>query len=210
MKLIAYTIPCVALFTLSSCQNPADKTADAEVKAAEKVTATASGETYHFLPESTILFTGSKVTGSHSGGFRKFEGHFQIDQGAPTGGSFKIQMESTWADSDKLAEHLKNADFFDVPQYPTSRFEATSFQKGEGDSYQVSGNLTLHGVTKNITFPAMVTSQNETFTISSTFDLNRQDFGISYPGRKDDLIRDEVILKLNLHAAKEKASASSE
>ena len=70
---------------ISSCGNPADTTTDAEVTdAVEKETITTSeGVKYVFTEDSTIGFTGSKVTGSHDGGFKTFTGHFTIADGAP-------------------------------------------------------------------------------------------------------------------------------
>ena len=190
--------------SLSSCKNPADDTTDATVGEAAPIASTSGGTTYTFTPDSTISFVGSKVTASHGGGFKKFAGSFTVLDGNPQGGSFTIDMDSTWADSDKLAQHLKAADFFDVASYPTSEFAVTSFQKESDTAYQVSGNLTLHGVTKNISFPATVKTSDEQITVTAEFDINRNDFGITYEGRKDDLIRDEVIIKFDL-----KAKASS-
>ena len=77
---------------------------------------------------------------------------------------------------------------------------ATNFSKGNESKYELSGNLTLRGITKNITFPTQVTHNDNSVTLKAEFDINRQDFGISYPGKADDLIRDEVIIKLNLVA----------
>ncbi|MCB1134377.1 MAG: YceI family protein, partial [Verrucomicrobiae bacterium] len=67
----------------------------------------------------------------------------------------------------------------------------------------ISGNFTLHGVTKNITVPATVSKDGETIQITSKFDINRKDFGIVYPGKPDDLIRDEVVIELDLTAKPE-------
>ena len=55
-------------------------------------------------------------------------------------------------------------------------------------------------VTKNITFPTQVIHDENSVSLKAEFDINRQDFGISYAGKVDDLIRDEVIIKLNLIA----------
>ncbi|QQL46006.1 YceI family protein [Sulfuriroseicoccus oceanibius] len=192
---------------ISSCGNPADSTADAEVKdAVEKQTTTsAEGVRYVFAPESTIEFTGSKVTGKHDGGFKTFTGHFTIADGQPVGNdhSVSIDMTSTWSDAEKLTGHLKSADFFDVEQFPTSTFDVTGVTKQDDGTYKVAGNFTFHGVTKNITFPATVDQSEDKITISSEFDINRSDFGVTYPGMKDDLIRDEVIIRLNLIATPE-------
>jgi len=192
-----------AVFLLASCENPADKTTDAKVTdAVAAETVTGEGTKYHFTPESQINFTGSKVTGSHSGGFKTFTGHFTIQDGAPVGNDHlvTIDMNSTWSDDDKLTGHLKSADFFDVEKHPEAKFEITSLEKKTEGSWSVSGNFTLHGVTKNITFPATVAMSGETARIDAKFDINRKDFDIVYPGKPDDLIRDEVVIELKLVA----------
>jgi len=112
-----------------------------------------------------------------------------------------IDVNSLWSDAEKLTGHLKSADFFDAEKYPESTFEATSLTKKSDTSYEVSGNFTLHGVTKNITFPATVTQSGDVTKIASKFDINRKDFGIVYAGKTDDLIRDEVVIELALEVA---------
>src|SRR6188472_1009454 len=115
-KLLAIAIATPAIFV--SCENPADKTTDAKVSAAvEKSGTTATaGTKYVFTPASQVNFVGSKVTGSHPGGFKSFTGYFTIKDGAPVGDDHKvvIDMKSTFTDAEKLTGHLKSPDFFDV------------------------------------------------------------------------------------------------
>ena len=207
MKIDILTIPA-ALFALSlaSCENPADKTSDAAVKdKVEKTTDAAAGTKYVFTPDSTVGFVGSKVTGSHNGGFKTFTGHFTVKDGKPVGNDHKvvIDMASTFSDAEKLTGHLKSGDFFDVEKFPQSTFDVTELKAGDNGNYTVAGNFTLHGVTKNITFPATVTQGTDTVTIKAEFDIKRKDFGIVYPGKAEDLIRDEVVIKLDLTAKPE-------
>ncbi|MCP5531605.1 MAG: YceI family protein [Akkermansiaceae bacterium] len=200
---IAILLAPAVLFV--ACENPADATTDAKVsEAVAKTETSSSGTKYVFTPESEIKFIGSKVTGSHNGGFKAFTGHFTIADGAPAGNDHKvvIDMSSTWSDDEKLTGHLKSADFFDVEKHPESVFDVTSIEKGDS-GYEISGNFTLHGVTKNITVPATVSKDGETIQITSKFDINRKDFGIVYPGKPDDLIRDEVVIELDLTAKPE-------
>ena len=190
-----------------SCDNPADRTTDAQVReAVEKVTVSDSnGIKYVFTDNSRIGFTGSKVTGSHDGGFKKFTGHFHIADGKPVGNDHKvvIDMDSTWSDDDKLTGHLKSEDFFDVGEFPESTFDVTAIEPSGGGKWQVSGNFTLHGVTRNITFPATVSHSGELAKIAAEFDIKRKDFGIVFPGMPDDLIKNEVIIRLELEAGPE-------
>ncbi|MFP6897602.1 MAG: YceI family protein [Roseibacillus sp.] len=193
---------------LVSCNNPADETTDAEVEEAKEknlAVGPAGSAKYVFTGNSTIGFVGSKVTGSHSGGFKKFTGHFTLKDGVPVGNDHKvdIDMTSIWADNDRLAGHLKSADFFDVEKFPTAVFDITKIEKQSGTSYTVTGNLTLHGVTKSVTFPATVSHSDDIAKIEAKFDINRFDWDISFPGKKDDLIRKEVILEFKLEAKTE-------
>lgn len=205
MKTMRNTILAAATLSLVACENPADKTKSATVSDAVAVNSTApaaSGTTYTFAPESEIKFVGSKITGSHSGGFKTFTGDFTIANGTLAGNGQKvvIDMNSIWSDNEKLTGHLKNEDFFNVAKYPKSTFELTSVSAGENNTYQVSGNLTLMETTKNITFPATVTITGTTADIAAKFDINRKDFGVVYAGKPDDLIRDEVVIELKLKA----------
>ncbi|MFT3992645.1 MAG: YceI family protein [Luteolibacter sp.] len=204
-KTIASTaLVLAAPFAFISCENPADKTEKAKVEAAvEKTDAPAVGGTkYVFTENSQVNFIGSKVTGSHSGGFKTFTGHFTLKDGAPVGTDHKvtIDLNSVFSDAEKLTGHLKSADFFDVEKYPQSTFDVTSIAKDSETTYTVSGNLSLHGVTKNISFPASVSQEGDALKITSKFNINRKDFSIVYAGKADDLIRDEVVIELNLEA----------
>ena len=200
--IISSTIAITTLLALTACSDPADQTTDAAVtEAAPIATATATaGSTYQFTPASTIGFVGSKVTGSHDGGFKDFTGYFIIESGNPVAGEFTIVMDSIWSDSENLTGHLKAPDFFDVENHPTAKFEVSAFTKKSETEYELSGNLTLRGTTKNITFPTQVAVDGQSVHVTAEFDINRQDFGVAYPGKKDDLIRDAVIIKFDLMA----------
>jgi polyisoprenoid-binding protein YceI len=99
---------------------------------------------------------------------------------------------------------LKTADFFDVAKYPEANFVSTTIKPGgeNGATHTVTGNLTLHGVTKAITFPATINVTPDVATVDSSFSINRKDFGINYAGAADNLIRDDVVLTLHVRATK--------
>ena len=199
-KAFIFLLASTALATMTSCKNKADATPDAAVSEATTDIHSTEGQTYEISDTSTIGFIGSKVTGSHEGGFKKFDGHFVVKDGLPNAGEVVIHMESTWSDAEKLTGHLKSADFFDVENIPESTFRITALKAKEDKTYELSGNLTLHGVTKNITFPTQISNSDDALMVKAEFDINRKDFGIVYPGKKDDLIRDEVIIKFDLLA----------
>lgn len=197
------TIATVITATLlAGCSDPADKVHKSGTSAPKDATATtAASKTYVVRSESTIGFVGSKVTGSHSGGFKSFEGAVSVADGkvvAPT--EIKIAMASTWSDNEKLTGHLKNADFFDAEKFPTTTFTVTAIEPATDGNSKVTGNLALHGVTNSISFPAKIEVAETSVTVKAEFAINRKDFGINYPGKTDDLIRDNVVIKLDLSA----------
>ena len=89
-----------------------------------------------------------------------------------------------------------------MAQFPTATFRSTEIKK-DGEGHTITGDLTLHGVTKRISFPATVAVTGATLSANAEFSINRQDFGINYPGMRDDLIRDLVVIKLSLNLPRE-------
>jgi polyisoprenoid-binding protein YceI len=198
------------------CSNPADNVPAASVRSATNSSAkAATPETMarYFAfgtNAATISFVGSKVTGKHDGGFRNFTGEFKVEDGhlADTGNKVAIDATSVWADNPRLTGHLKTPDFFNVRQFPTATFETVSIKQSEGNA-TVTGNLTLHGVTKEISFPATIQLDNDAVSVTAEFVLNRFDFDIIYKGMANDLIRKEVVLKLNVKATPGRADFAS-
>jgi polyisoprenoid-binding protein YceI len=185
---------------LTGCSDPADKVAKTTTSDAKEVAKpAAAAKDYVIRAESKIEFVGSKVTGSHNGGFKKFAGKVSAADGKVTAGEVKIDMNSIWSDNDRLTGHLKNADFFDVPNHPTTTFTVTSIA-ANSTNQTVTGNLNLHGVTKSISFPADIQVADDAVTIKAEFAINRRDFNVNYAGKANDLIRDNVVLKLDVKA----------
>ena len=193
----------------SACSDPAADKSKAVTGEAQQVAspaAAAHGQKYLITPQnSKIEFTGSQVTGHHDGSFGDFSG--QIDYaGTPEQShvNIAIKMESLTADAPDLTKHLKTADFFDVAKFPEATFVSTSIKPGgeKGASHTITGNLTMHGVTKAVTFPATISVTPDVATVDSTFSINRKDFGINYAGSADNLIRNDVVLKLPIRATK--------
>jgi polyisoprenoid-binding protein YceI len=144
------------------------------------------------------------VTGQHEGSFKTFSGSVQLVDHAPEQSSVKvdIDMASVEVEPAKLAAHLKSPDFFDVAKYPKASFESTAIKAGgtNGATHTVTGNLTLHGTTRSISFPAKIQVNGDNVRVNAEFAINRKDFGVVYPGMPDDLINDSVLIRLNLGA----------
>lgn len=198
-----------ALAVVSSCANPASDKSKAVTSEAVPVSAASpvvGAQKYLITPEnSKIEFVGSKVTGSHNGSFEKFSGSVDFNGKVETSKvTINIETASVKTDADGLTKHLQTADFFDVAKFPQATFESTEIKPGgdKGATHTVTGNLSLHGVTKSVTFPATIAVEPEAISVNSTFAINRKDFGINYAGGADNLIRDEVVMTLKVRAVK--------
>ncbi|HKQ51148.1 MAG TPA: YceI family protein [Pyrinomonadaceae bacterium] len=210
MNRLAPIIITLALVAASSaCANPAANVSQAVTSEASAqpapLAAGAAGEKLPITGEnSRIEFVGSKVTGSEGGRFEKFSGTVYLVEADPARSRVEIaiDMNSVGTDADNLAEHLKTADFFDVPKFPEATFVSTEIKPGgdKGATHTVTGNLGLHGVTKAITFPATIKVDATAAALDAEFYINRNDFGIKYEGRTNDLIRDEVVIRLKVRA----------
>lgn len=151
---------------------------------------------------SSIGWLGAKVTGDHKGTLQAQSGKVTLAGDAPSRLEVTVDMATVTSDAEKLTTHLKSPDFFDVDKFPTAKFVATEFKPGATPgAFDVTGELTLHGVTKQLTFPATVQVSDGSASGKAEFKINRQDFGIKYPGKPDDLIRDDVALTLDLSFA---------
>ncbi len=203
---------------LIACEDPAANktkalTGDASTPAAISLSVAevaAKGERLALNPgNSKVLFTGSKVTGLHNGGFNQFSGAIDLVNGKPEQSSVRIDIEtsSVFTDADGLTKHLQTGDFFETEKYPKASFASTKIiadaEKG-GNNFTVTGDLDLRGVKKSVTFPATIAITADKVSVDAEFSINRKDFGIVYAGKADDLIRDDVVIKLDLETPRKK------
>ncbi len=147
-----------------------------------------------------IQFVGTKPDGKHEGGFKTVKGTATVS-GVDVSTlklALEIDMDSTYTDDPKLTAHLKSPDFFDVKANPKSKFATTKVER-TGEGYTITGDLTLNGKTRSLTFPAKLFLLDGTLLLEAEFRINRNDFGISYGKGKID---DQVTLKVSLKAKK--------
>ena len=150
------------------------------------------------VAQSKLHALGAKITATHPVVFHTWEGQVVVSEGAVVGLSFSTDVASLEADHPKLTAHLKDVDFFDVATYPKASFTSSSVQAGaEGGTHTVTGDLTIRGVTKRVSFPATIAAKDGGFEANTEFVINRQDFGVAYPGRPDDLVQDNVVLTVS-------------
>jgi polyisoprenoid-binding protein YceI len=201
----------MALLTFG-CANPAANKPKATVAnaAPEKdSTKPAAAERLVISPEnSKVEFVAAKVTRSHNGSFKQFAGAIDLVANSLQDSRVTIDIEaaSVVTDEDDLTKHLKTPDFFDVAKYPKATFTSTKIEPGSaaGATHNVTGNFELHGIKKSITFPATIQVASDSVSVNAEFAISRTDFGLIYPGKADDLIRDGVVIKLTLKVPRAK------
>lgn len=211
-----------AAVTFASCQS-APK-ADEATATDEQQAASKEGVAYKVDSTQVVNFIGTKPVGQHNGTLNISEGQVFVQNGvAVSGGKLIIDMTSLKiTDKDtsgtyKLAGHLASPDFFEVNKFPTATFEITDVKAFSADStkpalvldgatHTVSGNLTLKGVTKNVTFPAIIKTTDNVVTAQANFNINRTDWGLVYGNDKslgDKFIRPEVNISFSITANKQ-------
>jgi polyisoprenoid-binding protein YceI len=179
---------------------------EVKVEKVEKVEQATAGDAWAIdTSRSKLTALGAKITATHPIVFREWEGWAKVADGKLQGVEYTVKMASLEADHPKLTQHLKNEDFFDVPKHPKSTFRSTAVAEGsseEGMTHTVTGELTIRGTTKQVSFPANVTVSEGEVSAKTEFAIDRKDFGIVYPGKPDDLVQDKVVLTIELVASK--------
>lgn len=149
----------------------------------------------------------------HNGTIRLSAGKFTVSNNQLTSGKFTININSitnldqTGKDKTNLESHLKNEDFFEVEKFPVGSFEITAI-RSDSTGKKIVGNLTLKQKTNSIEIPVTL-KIDEKFVLAETptFTIDRTKWGIVYNSGiigtiKDDLINDEISLKLKIVAAR--------
>lgn len=214
----SFLLPVLAGSMLLVACSDAPKADNAEVSEAQNVEQ-AAGVAYNAnLSESKIEWVGTKPVGRHHGTFVLKDGNLIVSGDNLEGGRFVIDVSSITPDDQdaegnaKLQGHLKSEDFFHVEKYPESTFEITSVTEGvenkdnlvmKDATHTITGNLTMKGVTKSITFPAKVYKEGDKIIADANFNIDRTQWNIVYGNDKslgDKFIRPEVNLQVHLVA----------
>src|SRR5262249_42713547 len=121
------------------------------------------------------------------GRFKDFDGTIWIDRESPAASRVELTIRATSIDTanDNRDDDLRGETFFDVAKYPTITFKSTKVEAKSGDNYAVTGDFTMHGVTKSITIPVQSNGfakvgKTEKAGFSIAFPLNRKDYGITW------------------------------
>lgn len=225
MKKLFLGLAVVSAVALTSCGGNTDTVKTTEAQ--EGATSTEGAVDYNVdTATSVVNWKGGKTFDDinkpeegHYGVVKLKEGTVKVNNGVLEAGKFVADFtsfESKDLDADaeskgKLDGHLKSADFLDVEKFPTATFEITAVKPVEGGDYnsEVSGNLDFRGTPKNVTFKANVTVDANGVTIKSEeFGINRKDFGITFVGGGGSIVKDEVLLQVDLTAKPATAEAT--
>ncbi|MDZ5470144.1 YceI family protein [Bacillus sp. 31A1R] len=147
------------------------------------------------------------------GTFKNFDAQVEADPSDLTSASiqFNIDIASIDTRNEDRDNHLRSADFFDVENHPTMTFKSTEIVKTDDDEYNVTGELTLHGVTKQETFSVTYEGSgkdpwgNEKVGFSVAGKLNRSDYGLTWNSALETggvLVGDKVKIDLQIQALK--------
>jgi len=154
---------------------------------------------------STVTWKAYKVTGSHNGSIALKSGALMFDEGVLSGGEFTVDM-TTINTTDleggskvKLDGHLNSADFFDTANHSSSTLIFTSVNASGKNSYEVTGDLTIKGITKPVTFDVSIYGSKATATLK----IDRTNYDVKYGSTlfgaaADKAIYDEFDLVVDL------------
>lgn len=151
----------------------------------------------------------TKVRGS----FNEFEGSGRFDTEQPENSELSVTIQVASIDTRNADRdgHLRSNDFFDMETYPTITFSSTSVSAAGDDVYQVTGDLTIKGVTKSITFDLELTGTavdpygNTRLGLEGSTVINRKDWGVSWNATLDAggvLVSEKVTLEFEISAIK--------
>lgn len=160
----------------------------------------------HFVARHMVI---AKVRG----GFKAFSGTVELDEADMTKSTVSVSIDAASIDTaeEKRDAHLKSADFFDVEKFPTLSFKSKSITKS-GDGYKVAGELTMHGVTKDVVLDANFEGKGkdpwggERVAFAAKTSVNREDFGLKWNQVLEAgglLVSNKIEIELEVEAIKQ-------
>ena len=141
----------------------------------------------------SVTFTIKNFGLNTSGSFKGLKGNIKWDAANPAASFFDVTVDVNSINTgiDSRDSHLKEDDYFNAEKYPTIRFVSISIAAGN-----ITGNLTIKGVTKKVSFPFTVNPSGKAVLFQGEFSVNRKDFGV---GNSSAVLGDNVnvVLKVN-------------
>lgn len=157
---------------------------------------------------SSATFKVRHIMANVTGQFRNFDGTIKVDRANPSASSVEFTIDAASIDTgnENRDKHLRSADFFDVEKFPAITFRSTSVKAKSATEFDVTGDFTMHGVTKRITLPVThlgFGAKKGGFEIETT--LNRKDYGIEWNRALDEggfVLGEDVKVAINLEVDK--------
>jgi polyisoprenoid-binding protein YceI len=159
---------------------------------------------------SNVKFTIRHLVSDVEGRFGEFEGKVTYDPQAPEKSSVEMVVQAASIDTgaDRRDDHLRSPDFFEVEKYPTLSFQSVSVEPESAKKLRVTGDLSIHGVTKRVTIPVDVLGTmpfrgGEKAGFRTTFTVDRKDYGVTWNRNVDQggvLLGDEVEITIRLES----------
>jgi polyisoprenoid-binding protein YceI len=147
------------------------------------------------------------------GHFGSFEGSFEIGDELESAKVFgSVEAASVDTQEQQRDDHLRSADFFDAERFPRIEFESKEIRRLDEDSFEIAGDLTMHGVTREISLSAEILGTesdpwgNERVGVEARGELNRKDYGMTFNqvlGSGNVLVSDKVKLVLEASVVKQ-------
>ena len=164
---------------------------------------------------SSIKWRGTKIGGDHEGTINLKSGTLALKNGTILKGNFVINM-TTIQNIDiedkkmraKLENHLRSDDFFNVQKYPEAKMKIKSAKSNGPNKHKVTADITIKGITKEITFDADLKEERDHITVTSKLKIDRAKFNVRYGSNSffdnlgDKLIYNDFELKVTLIARK--------
>ncbi len=151
---------------------------------------------------SSVTFVCKHVLTNVRGMFQKPSGTVTLDEPTPANSKVKatIDVSSITTGVEERDTHLKSADFFDATNYPVITFASTQVSSSSGAAFNVTGDLTMHGVTKPVTLAVTVSppfnhAGGIRRGIEASASVNRRDFGLrwDFPGEESGVVVGDII-----------------
>jgi polyisoprenoid-binding protein YceI len=148
--------------------------------------------------ESVVAWTGSSVHGKHEGYVYISKGELMIENGQLMGGTVEVDMNTIEDDSHRsesnLIKHLKDTDFFDVEKFPFSTIAITGVSSINVEDKEITGNLTIKGITHPVIFPAKLEFDDNIIKANGRLVIDRTKWDVRYGSRKFyDILANQAI-----------------
>jgi polyisoprenoid-binding protein YceI len=162
--------------------------------------------------ESVVAWKGSSVEGAHTGYVYISKGELMIENGQLMGGTVEVDMSTIEGDDHRsdnnLINHLKDPDFFDVKKFPISTIAITRVASINVEDKEITGNLTIKGITHPVSFPAKVEVNDGIVKANGKLVIDRTKWDVRYNSGKfydnlaDKTISDSIEFQIKIVAKK--------